>query len=135
MDEAAGCDLLMDEFLRTMQSYFTKGMMHYNLHLFSHCLTVRKQYGSLSRVSAYLAESMYGNFTARYESGTVSIAKQGIQNILLSKKAGHMCHSSLKIDEGGQHQRQDNVVYLRDQSIHRIVDIDGDEVTLQEIDG
>ena len=112
----------MNLFCEAYETAFEKTTVTYNVHLFKHSIEVHDKFGSLCKVSAYGSEDMYQQLLKCYESGTASVCKQAINNLLLKYSTrDHRCKYQSKFRQKETYRTQDNYVFTVEYEMFKVL--------------
>ena len=116
-----------DHFYKLFTNLFGEKNCSYNIHVFSHLQTIRRQ-GKLQKTSAFPFEASYGILKESYCPGTTSPGKQAMTR-LLSRYGpiGHKCERNLTHALRLTRKKNDSIVHCRDGQFYRLLSLPNDQ--------
>lgn len=111
-----GLEPAMREFTGLYEDYMGPEQFQLNVHLFSHLPGVHARWGPVSEYSAFPFENMYRLLLNGITPGTRSLAKQGVENVMLdyASRIPHRCQHSLRFQDARASDGRSQDHYVHD---------------------
>lgn len=129
---AEQAEMLLQEFVSKFKYFYNKDSIRFNVHCLLHLAACGKQFGNLSRVTAYRFENQIGKLKRLLKSNTFILQK--INNRITEQySAGYFPKRKFNFNIMRANQR-DSCFVQQSGKIVVIVAIDKDEATVREFD-
>lgn len=118
----------MELFSASYKDYMGVDQLNFNVHLFTHAPLVHEHHGPLNNVSAFPSENMYQTLLSSYVTGTATISKQAMQNVMLklAMAKDHKCSHSLKVSSKPSLRTHDHIVMDEDKRLNLVLEVGQD---------
>ena len=109
----------------------------YSIHVLAAHLLLIRALGPLTETSAFRFENFYGELRRSFQPGTVSVAKQMLQNVMLKRiLSKHICQETIYLRAKDTPLECNSLIYVYENSKHlvyKIKSIDNDHLTCNQL--
>jgi hypothetical protein len=103
---------------------FGPGNMTYNMHAVQHCHQIRNAH-RFPQCSAFKFEAFYGILVRYWQSGTLSIGKQGVIGSMSRKKMGHACKKTMVFSPHQTNDSDNSLIYDHYNNLYKVKKVFG----------